>query len=180
MCIRDSPYAALIQAADGNFYGTTAGGGINGNGAVFRMTTNGAVSGVYSFTGGSDGVNPYAALVQGTDGNLYGVTYSGGDYGNGTVFKVSTNGAFNVLHQFTGGADGAYSDAALMQGADGNLYGVASRGGAHGDGTVFRMAADGTVTTLYSFTGGNDGNLPEAALVQGLSLIHISEPTRPY
>jgi mannan endo-1,4-beta-mannosidase len=162
------PYAALIQGADGNFYGTTVEGGTNGSGTVFRMTPNGAVSGVYSFTGGSDGGNPYTALVQGTDGSLRGVTYFGGAYSYGTVFKVSTNGAFNVLHPFTGGADGAYSDAALVQGADGNFYGVASGGGAHRSGTVFSLAVDGTVTSLYSFTGGNDGSSPDAALVQGI------------
>jgi mannan endo-1,4-beta-mannosidase len=161
-------YAALIQGADGNFYGTTPGDlGANGDGTVFSMTTNGAVSGIYSFTGGSDGASPYAPLVQTTDGSLFGVTYYGGAYGYGTVFKVSTNGVFNLLHAFTGGADGAYSDAALVQGADGNLYGAASGGGAYGDGTVFTLAADGTFTTLYSFTGGNDGYSPDAALVQG-------------
>jgi uncharacterized repeat protein (TIGR03803 family) len=161
------PYAALIQGADSNFYGTTPAGGTNGSGTVFRMTTNGAVSGIYSFTGGSDGASPYAPLVQGADGSLCGVTYFGGAYGYGTVFKVSANGVFNFLHPFTGGADGAYSDAALVQGADGNLYGAASGGGTQGDGTVFRLAADGTFTTLYSFTGGNDGYSPDAALVQG-------------
>ncbi len=161
------PYAALIQGADGNFYGTTIQGGTNGSGTVFRMTTNGSVSGVYSFIGDSDGASPYAALAQGTHGSLCGVTYFGGAYNYGTLFKVSTNGVFNLLHPFTGGADGAFADAALVQGADGNFYGVASGGGAEGDGTVFRMAADGTVTTLYSFTGGNDGYSPDAALVQG-------------
>jgi uncharacterized repeat protein (TIGR03803 family) len=170
------PYAALIQGADGNFYGTTLAGGTHGSGTVFHMTPNGSVSGVYSFTGGSNGGNPFAALAQGTDGSLFGVTYFGGAYGYGTLFKVSTNGAFNLLHPFTGVADGAYADAALVQGADENFYGVASGGGAHWDvgdrahwdGTVFRMAADGTVTSLYSFTGGNDGSSPDAALVQGI------------
>jgi uncharacterized repeat protein (TIGR03803 family) len=170
------PYAALIQAADGNFYGTTLAGGTHGSGTVFHMTPNGSVSGVYSFTGGSNGGNPFAALAQGTDGSLFGVTYFGGAYGYGTLFKVSTNGAFNLLHPFTGVADGAYADAALVQGADENFYGVASGGGAHWDvgdrahwdGTVFRMAVDGTVTSLYSFTGGNDGYSPDAALVQGI------------
>jgi uncharacterized repeat protein (TIGR03803 family) len=131
------------------------------------MATNGTVNGLYSFTGGSDGAYPYAPLVQGTDGSLRGVTYFGGVYSYGTVFKVSTNGAFNLLHPFTGGADGAFSDAALVQGADGNFYGVASGGGAQRSGTVFRLAADGTVTSVYSFTGGNDGYSPDAALVQG-------------
>lgn len=161
------PYAALIQGADGNFYGTALAGGTSGYGTVFSLATNGTVNGLYSFTGGSDGAYPYAPLVQGTDGSLRGVTYFGGVYSYGTVFKVSTNGAFNLLHPFTGGADGAFSDAALVQGADGNFYGVASGGGAQRSGTVFRLAADGTVTSLYSFTGGNDGYSPDAALVQG-------------
>jgi uncharacterized repeat protein (TIGR03803 family) len=161
------PYAALIQGADGNFYGTALAGGTSGYGTVFSLATNGTVNGLYSFTGGSDGAYPYAPLVQGTDGSLRGVTYFGGVYSYGTVFKVSTNGAFNLLHPLTGGADGAFSDAALVQGADGNFYGVASGGGAQRSGTVFRLAADGTVTSLYSFTGSNDGYSPDAALVQG-------------
>ncbi len=160
------PHAALIQGADGSFYGTTAAGGTNGNGTVFRMTPNGTVSGVYSFTGGNDGASPYAPLVQATDGSLWGVTYFGGAYGYGTVFKVSTNGVFNVLHPFTGGADGAFAGAALVQGADGNFYGVTLYGGTNDSGTVFRITTNGVLTTLHAFAGGSDGATPYGSLLQ--------------
>ncbi|HZL43925.1 MAG TPA: choice-of-anchor tandem repeat GloVer-containing protein, partial [Verrucomicrobiae bacterium] len=161
------PLAGLIQGADGNFYGTTYGGGTSGNGTVFRMTTGGAVNGIYSFTGGSDGANPYAALTQAADGSLLVVTYYGGTYGNGTIFRMTTNGSPISSYSFQNYIDGANPDAALVQGADGNFYGTASAGGQFGNGSVFKLAADGTVTRLYSFTGGSDGRSPDAPLVQG-------------
>ena len=163
-----NPDAGLVQGSDGNFYGTTYGGGTNGYGTVFKISTNGALTSLYSFTGGNDGANPNAGLVQGSDGNFYGTTYSGGTNSYGTVFKISTNGALTSLYSFTGGNDGANPDAGLVQGSDGNFYGTtAARRHETADGTVFKISTNGALTSLYSFTGGNDGANPQAGLVQG-------------
>ena len=158
----------LVQGADGNFYGTAAGGGDYGVGTVFKMTTNGTLTTIYTFTGGADGAYPYAALVQGTDGNFYGTTAGGGDYGVGTVFKMATNGMLTTLYTFTGGDDGAYPYAALVQGADGNFYGTTTSGGPYFfGGTAFMITTDGILTPLYDFTNGDDGASPWAGLILG-------------
>ena len=102
-------------------------------GTVFKISPNGALTTLYSFTGGNDGANPAAGLVQGSDGNFYGTTtvrrHAHGNYG--TVFKISTNGALTSLYSFTGGNDGANPYAGLVQGSDGNFYGTTSSGGTH-------------------------------------------------
>ena len=179
-----NPYAGLVQGSDGYFYGTTEYGGPSGGyGTVFKISTNGALTSLYSFTGGNDGANPYAGLVQGSDGNFYGTTLGGGTtnesiesydgiYGNGTVFRITTNGALTSLYLFTGTNDGRWP-VGLVQGSDGYFYGTTEFGGTFysssygGYGTVFRISPSGALTTLYSFTGGNDGAYPQAGLVQG-------------
>ena len=159
--------AALIQGGDGNFYGTTLAGGDYAYGMIFQITPAGAFTTFYSFTGGADGGEPQAALVQGTDGNFYGTTSSGGANGDGTIFQITPAGALTPLYSFTGGTDEFAPQAALIQGRDGNLYGTTEEDGVNGFGTVFRMTPAGGLTTLYSFTGGTDGGDPQAALVQG-------------
>ena len=171
------PYAALVQGSDGNFYGTTAGGGAytnqngQGEGTVFKISTNGAVTTLYSFTGRNDGAGPYTGLVQGSDGNFYGTAmgvpmdFSCGQFG--TVFGIGTNGALTILHAFTDD-EGAEPVAALVQGNDGNFYGTTGHGGTNGGyGTVFKISTTGALTTLYTFTGAYDGANPTAGLVQG-------------
>jgi uncharacterized repeat protein (TIGR03803 family) len=133
------PQAGLIQGADGNFYGTTSSGGTNNVGTVFKLTPAGAVTVLYSFSGGTDGANPQAGLIQGADGNFYGTTEDGGTNNYGTVFKITPAGAETVLYLFSGATDGANPLAGLIQGADGNFYGTAVQGGANGDGTVFKF-----------------------------------------
>jgi uncharacterized repeat protein (TIGR03803 family) len=160
------PYAELVQGADGNFYGTTLEGNTpNGWGTVFKITPDGFLSNLYSFTGGADGGSPEAKLVQGGDGTLYGTTSEGGS-GSGTVFAISTNGVLTTLYSFSGGNDGSSPYAGVIQANDGNFYGTTAYGGTNDDGTVFQITANGTLTTLYSFTGGNDGSSPFAALIQ--------------
>ena len=131
---------------------------------------------LYSFHVFPNGENPEAGLVQGSDGNLYGTTSAGGTNGHfddhgifvgGTVFKIGTNGGLTTLHSFTGGNDGGFPEAGLVQGSDGNLYGTTYYGGTNGAGTVFKISTDGTLTTLHSFAGGNDGGCSAAGLVQG-------------
>ncbi len=162
------PRNALVQAVDGNFYGTVfQGAGFPGT--AFRITPTGTLTVLHSFSGGpTDGAYSSAALIQAADGNLYGTTTQGGSANFGTVFVVTPGGSFTVLHSFSGGAtDGASPQAPLIQAADGNFYGTTRRGGPADLGTVFRMTPDGAVTTLHAFAGGpTDGASPLAAIIQ--------------
>jgi uncharacterized repeat protein (TIGR03803 family) len=177
----EAPLAALVQATDGNFYGTTSNGGeAYGFGTVFKITAGGTLTTLHSFCSQSnsqmncsDGANPFAGLVLGTDGNLYGTTKFGGavffwvcaSEGCGTVFKITPDGALTTLHSFDLD-DGAYSIAGLVQATDGNFYGTMDDGGPETiDGTVFKITPGGTLTTLHSFDF-TDGANPLAALVQ--------------
>ena len=169
--------AGLVQATDGNLYGTTAVGGAHGIGSelgpgtVFKITPSGTLTTLYSFDG-SDGYYPVAGLVQATDGNFYGTTEYGGAYGGGTVFKITPSGTLTTLYSFcaqSGCTDGEYPVAGLVQATDGNFYGTTEYGGAYGGGTVFKITPSGTLTTLYSFcaqSGCTDGEYPVAGLVQ--------------
>jgi uncharacterized repeat protein (TIGR03803 family) len=158
----------LTQGSDGNFYGTTALGGASNEGTVFKITPAGVETLLYSFTGGADGGQPQAALIQASDGNFYGTTIGGGTSGQGTVFKITSSGFESVLYSFTGGGDGGVPQAGLVQGVDGNFYGTTAGGGASGEGTVFSITSTGVETVLHSFAGGAaDGNHPYAALIQG-------------
>ena len=166
-----SPDAALVQGSDGNFYGTTAFGAAHFRGTAFKIDATGNVTTLHSFSGSpSDGAIPLAGLVQGTDGNFYGTTSSGGTFFQGTVFQMTPAGAVTVLHSFNGffGGGGAIPVAGLVQGSDGNFYGTTELGGAHFRGTVFKIDATGNLTTLHSFSGSpSDGANPTAALAQG-------------
>jgi uncharacterized repeat protein (TIGR03803 family) len=162
----------LLPGKGGFLYGTTTAGGANGAGTVFKITTAGALTTLYSFGATStDGAGP-SSLILGTDGNLYGTTYGGGANGTGTVFKITTSGAPTTLYSFgaTGSnginSDGAQPEAALMQARDGALYGTTTSGGADGYGTIFTVAAGGALTSLHSFTY-TDGAFPYAGLVKG-------------
>ena len=179
-----------MQASDGNFYGTTWGGGSNscewGCGTVYKITPEGALTTLYSFCAQpncTDGINPYASLVQGTDGNFYGTTGWAGAYGYGTVFKITPAGALTTLYNFCAAgypcADGQLPYASLVQATDGNFYGTTYMGGAYdycygpsGDGscgTVFKVTPTGVLTTMYSFCSQwncQDGVQPRGGLVQ--------------
>ncbi len=162
----------LVLASDGNFYGTANGGGSYSEGTVFKITPSGVLTSVYSFcaqTGCPDGNGPLGGVVQGTDGNLYGVTQYGGSYDNGTVFKITATGTLTTLYSFcaqAGCTDGSQPLAGLVQATDGNFYGTTAGGGVYGAGTVFKMTPAGMLTTLHSFDN-DDGGGPAAALVQG-------------
>ena len=160
-----NPIAGLVLDAAGNLYGTTNVGGTMGSGAVFKLDSFGNDTVLYSFTGGSDGGSPVASLVRDKAGNLYGTANLGGAAGNGTVFKLDSNGNETVLYSFAGGSDGANPVAGLVRDAVGNLYGTTNLGGATGNGTVFKVDSTGNETVLYSFTGGSDGASPKAGLV---------------
>lgn len=170
-----SPAAGLTMGADWNFYGATQWGGNYSFGTIFRLTENWDYSKLVSFTG-TNGACPLGSLVLGHDGCLYGTTFQGGagfygtdalgnPTGDGTVFKVTTNGTLTSLHSFSG-ADGAQPVAGLIQGRDGILYGTTERGGTNGYGTVFRVTTNGAFTLLHSFGGGGNGAFPTGDLVQ--------------
>ena len=161
------PYASLVRDSAGNLYGTTAVGGAYGFGTVFKVNKTGKETVLYSFSGGADGANPWAGLVWGlTDGHLYGTTEAGGASGFGTVFKMSKTGKKTVLYNFTGaGGDGAYPFSCLVWDAAGKLYGTTYKGGASGNGTVFKLAKSGKLTVLYSFKGASDGENPYDGVV---------------
>jgi uncharacterized repeat protein (TIGR03803 family) len=150
-----NPYAGLVQANDGNFYGTALAGGATDDGTVFRMTTNGIVSLVHAFDSSTDGSMPYAALTQGTNGSLYGVNSSGGSSGDGTLFRMTTNGTTTVLASVNSTTSGASPVAGVVQGRDGNFYGTTLEGGLSDYGTLFRVTSANAFSTLRSFNGDN-------------------------
>jgi uncharacterized repeat protein (TIGR03803 family) len=158
------PEGALIQGTDGNFYGTAKyGGNCLGCGTVFKVIPSGRLTTLHSFDI-TDGAEPWAGLVQGTDGNFYGTTVNGGANGEGTVFEITRTGTLTTLHSF-GFTDGAGPYGGLVQGIDGNLYGTTNGGGAKSGGTVFKITLGGTLTTLHSFHGA-EGAYPSTGLVQ--------------
>jgi uncharacterized repeat protein (TIGR03803 family) len=165
-----SPEAALVQGSDGNFYGTTPYGGADNQGTIFRMTPEGVLTTLFEFGRNDNGSQPYAALVQGKDGDFYGTTYLGG-IGYGTAFKITSVGELTTLVQFTGVGGlniGSAGNAALVLGSDGNFYGTTPVGGADDDGTVFMMTPEGVLTTLVEFSGTGDADVgasPQGALV---------------
>jgi uncharacterized repeat protein (TIGR03803 family) len=193
--------SSLVQGFDGNFYGTTYYGGANHAacggtsqpcGTVFKVTPHGELITLYSFcaqAGCSDGVGPTAPLIQSFDGSFYGTTFGGGsnaancpiNIGCGTVFKISPSGRLTTLYSFCAQpkcTDGAEPSVGLVQGTDGNFYGVTRYGGngipsffcGMTCGTAFKITPEGTLTTLYSFcskTDCTDGMIPESPLLLG-------------
>jgi len=165
----------LLLANDGNFYGG-ANDGLVDNGFVFKITPDGSFSIIYSFAGGpNDGSFPYGALVQASDGNLYGETVGGGATGNGVIYKLTLSGTETVLYSFAGAPGDGSSPNGLTIGADGNLYGTTLNGGVHPSpnsafgtsGVFFRMTLAGQETILYSFGATGDGANPYSAMIQG-------------
>jgi uncharacterized repeat protein (TIGR03803 family) len=150
-----NPYGGLVQGSDGNFYGTTEGGGTNNYGTIFRIKPSGTYTSLYTFGGSpTDGGYPLAGLVQGSDGNFYGTTYNGGTSTNcgvgigcGTVFRISPSGSYTKLYSFVGPlTDGAGPAAGLVQGSDGNFYGTTLQGGSNSTALL------GTLGTVFKFS----------------------------
>ncbi len=177
------PIAGLVQDTDGNFYGTTENGGATNGGTVFNMTLNGKVTTLYSFTGGADGANPYAGIVQAAGGNFYGTTQIGGDSDGrgGTVFKITPSGMLTTLQSFGNcgyGCSTVTPKAGLLQDTGGNFYGTTFFGDCwqYGDcnGSVFEMTPSGTIIWWEGFPTQKDGGCagsdvganPNAALIR--------------
>jgi|1185.fasta_scaffold05525_2 uncharacterized repeat protein (TIGR03803 family) len=163
-------HSGLSLATDGNFYGTTALGGLYENGTIFRMTSRGVLTTLYNFTGGDDGGQPGAPPIEGSDGNYYGTTTMGGTVGNtGTVYKLTPSGTFTTLHSFpyvAGTLGFPYGNGALVQGSDGQLYGATFYGGSTGVGTIYRISHSGIFKTLFNFDGTN-GSYSYGPLIEG-------------
>ena len=182
----------LVAAGDGTFYGTTGGDGdAGGDGTIFHYTPGGAVTVVAQFDGSTTGRSAaapggFATLLLAPDGFLYGTAPFGGANNNGTIFRFSpADSSLVVLYSFTGGqysgvpADGGTPAGGLVQGLDGNFYGIAGVGGPNGYGTVFQLTPAGALTTLFGFSGTNvssgysaifspylSANIPVGGLVQ--------------
>src|ERR1051325_1866386 len=139
----NSPEASLVQGSDGDFYGTTPLGGAHARGTVFKIDSTGNLTTLHSFSGfPTDGAAPIGGLGEGSDGNFYGTTASGGAFFQGTVFRMNSPGATTVLHSFnTFLGEGAVPVAGLVQGSDGNFYGTTVLGGDQFQGTVFKIDA---------------------------------------
>jgi uncharacterized repeat protein (TIGR03803 family) len=194
------PWAGLVQASDGSFYGTTEEGGVNdssnsscpvqyGCGTVFRITPAGKLTTLYSFCSQSncaDGALPYAGLMQATDGQLYGTTtYGGANCGLsiecGTVFKITSAGKLTTLHSFcsqTNCADGAIPQAGLTQATNGTLYGTTPSDGVNGCGsgcgTVYSMSVG---MGPFVETNPTSGKVGKAVIVLGNNLKNTSGVT---
>ena len=188
----NTPGARVILGPNGTLYGTTEGGGANGNGTVFNLRPPGtaprsALSSwtktiLYSFTGGTDSYTPMGDLTFDQSGNLYGTTSGShiygqegfGGYGDGSVYElVHSSGTWtiNVVYGFTGGMDGSNPEGGVIFGQDGNLYGTTAYGGSYGDGNVFELTSSGpgwTEQTLHSFDL-SDGFAPQSGLVSDQS-----------
>jgi uncharacterized repeat protein (TIGR03803 family) len=138
----DEPIGGLTQATDGNFYGTTQVDGVNGYGTVYKITSGGTLTTLYNFCVSSacpDGSFPEDSLVQGTDGNLYGTTFSGGAFGKGTIFSITTAGVLTTLHSFDN-TDGGQPWAGVVQDTNGTFYGTTYSGGTSDFGTVYSLS----------------------------------------
>ena len=183
------PKGPLVQASDGNFYGTTSNGpatrdagAAGAQGTVFKLTPDGELTILHVFKG-KDGASPAGGLTKSRDGNFYGTTREGGTRpsgkktttGRGTVFKITSGGQFTSLHTFAGAPDGCNPIGELIEAKDGNFYGITREGGnecaghsSYGCGTIFKITKHGELTILHRFNPAiGEGRFPEAGLVQG-------------
>jgi uncharacterized repeat protein (TIGR03803 family) len=173
------PESTLVQAVNGNFYGTTISGGINSVGTVYEVSPSGQFTTLYKFCSlpnCTDGKYPFAGLIQATDGNLYGTTAEGGTYGPGTIFQITTSGQLTTLHSFCSQpncSDGANPGVGLVQASDGRLYGSADGGNttfcAPSCGILYKISPPDNYEVIYNFcsTGSCDDGAFPSALMQG-------------
>lgn len=166
-----SPEGGLVEATDGNLYGTASNGGNYNHGTIFKISRQGKFTTVHAFNG-LDGDYPYAPLFQAKDGYLYGTTISGGVNDAGTVFRMTLSGNLKTIYSFCSQpncSDGGWPQASLLQATDGNLYGTTTeKGNVTCDcGTAFRISPQGTLTTIYTFCSQpncTDGETPYGLL----------------
>jgi uncharacterized repeat protein (TIGR03803 family) len=185
-CVDGLSATGLMQASNGNLYGTTHLRGVNFGGTIFELTPSGQFTTLYNFcaqTNCTDGSRPVGTLVQGLNGKLYGLTENGGtsgfcQQGCGTMFQVTLSGQFTSVFSFCAKTDcvkeGRNPEAGLALAPNGNFYGTTYNGGSKQEGTIFTITPSGVLTKLYNFyslpngadgwgvqspvTLGNDGN----------------------
>ncbi|MGB8369629.1 MAG: beta strand repeat-containing protein [Limisphaerales bacterium] len=168
------PMGRLAQGADGNFYGVTDSGGTNDYGTAFKVTTNGTLTTLYSFTGGNDGGYPVAGLVQAGDGNFYGSTEQDGSGYGGTLFRITPGGTLTTLVSFNNGGPACTPEAEMVLDAAGNMWGTTEDAPPEGGGTIFVLTTNDQFNIIFTFPTTDesdlispDGDMPVAALVLG-------------
>lgn len=163
----ENPNATLILDVMGNLYGTTVFGGVNVGGTLFKLDTADKETLLHTFNTGADGVYPLAGVIMDAKGNLYGTTERGGDFDEGTVFKLDNSGSESVLYSFAEPPDGSQPFAGLVRDAKGNLFGTTYRGGrsTSPSGLVFKVNKTGKETVLHNFKNNGHGGFPEAGLI---------------
>jgi uncharacterized repeat protein (TIGR03803 family) len=171
------PFGPLVQDAEGNLYGVAQQGGNlscpgfpseefqeRGCGTVFKISKSNVLTVLHAFAGGSAGAIPASGLLLDAAGNIYGTTIVGGTSDLGTVFKISKDGTYTVLHRFNG-ADGSRPNGSLVADSAGNLYGTTQWNGAETLGRVFKLSTTGKLKVLHRFTGGKDGATPTSGVI---------------
>jgi uncharacterized repeat protein (TIGR03803 family) len=158
----------LLQASDRNLYGVTSSDGQFGGGTLYRMAPSGKFTVLHDFgkPGTWDGREPVGALVQASDGNLYGVTVRGGHDKTGIVYRLTPEGGYTIVHDFGRMTDCAHPAASLVEAPDGNLYGSTLKGGGDDIGCVYRLSLDGSFAAVYAFTW-HDGYSVQDPLIVG-------------
>ena len=159
-------YGSLVKGSDNNFYGTTNGGGTTGQGTIFKITPAGVYTVLRQMNQATDGGHSQSDLIQATDGNFYGMAYSGGPNFSGTIFKITPTGTFTLLRSLVS-ANGINPYGSLLQGTDGNFYGTTSSSGANSGGTIFKITPAGTLTVLHALLPTTEGGNPRGSLVRG-------------
>ncbi|WP_089687938.1 choice-of-anchor tandem repeat GloVer-containing protein [Catalinimonas alkaloidigena] len=164
------PFAGLLKGSNGFFYGTCSGGGSKLGGTLFKINEDGqGFQVIHHLQSSTDGSGPQAGLIEGRDGYLYGTCSKGGKHNGGTIFKLRTDGQeFQVLRHLQATLDGIQPEAELIEGQNGLLYGTCSKGGNHGNGTVFSISSNGdSFQVLHHLNLVTDGGFPETALQEG-------------
>ncbi len=161
------PYGSLMQASDGLLYGMTSTGGSRDDGVAFSFDPISSTCTKLNDFDGANGRNPYGGLIQANDGNLYGMTYSGGALNSGVIFSYNpTSSTHTKLKDFGANESGSNVSASLMQASDGKLYGTTTYGGSSGYGVIFSFdPSTSTYTKLWDFDFTNGRN-PYGSLIQ--------------
>jgi len=160
-----NPFAGVVRDPVGNLYGTTFYGGTSPDGVVYKLDPAGHETVLHSFTGKADGGRPSSGVILDSDGNLYGTTEIGGAAGAGVIYKLDPAGQETVLYSFPSGPAGDQPQPGVVRDQAGNLYGTIPYTGTAPAGVVYKLDTSGNYTALYSFTGGADGNRPEASVI---------------